>query len=509
MRSQNVLQSSLLEAILARNGVSSAPDLAKALEVSIPTVHRLLAALDPAIVAGGKARRARYAARRLLRGRSSPIPLFEIDQLGNSRRVSELALVRPQGSFMDLSGAGLPVPEGSRDGWWDGLPYPLADMRPQGYMGRQLAQLEHRALSVSSDPREWSDDDVCVVLSKAGVDLSGSFILGEQAFERWLRRREEPPAPTRESHLPSTYVELAESALSSGIAGSSAAGEFPKFTALRDLPGAPTPHVLVKFSGANNSAAVPRWSDLLVCEHLALEAAANVADLECSRSRIICAGGRTFLESERFDRHGMFGRSRLVSLDVINGAFVGASTSDWTKIGARLEAAHLIDREVAAQIEVIWWFGQLIANTDMHLGNISFCVNESSRSFGLAPVYDMLPMMYAPLPGGELPTRQFAPPLPMPQHALAWGRAAAAATQFWRQAALDQRITPSFRDTCEANAKLLERQVALAAAITPGAKVALSASAGRTCDACGNDPCVCTNENGSHKAKRLGNAGPK
>ena len=104
----------------------------------------------------------------------------------------------------------------------------------------------------------------------------------------------------------------------------------------------------------------------------------------------------------------------------------------------------------------LWWFGRLIANTDMHAGNLSFVPNDT---LALAPAYDMLPMLYAPLPGGELPTRSFEPALPLPPQRAVWLLACAAALGFWDRAATDARISAAFRRTCSANARRL-REVA-------------------------------------------------
>ena len=79
-------------------------------------------------------------------------------------------------------------------------------------------------------------------------------------------------------------------------------------------------------------------------------------------------------------------------------------------------------------MEHLWWNGRLIENTDMHLGNRSFRVGLPLR---LAPTYDMLPMMYAPLPGGEVPAREFVPALPLPTQRMTWLAACAAAIEFW------------------------------------------------------------------------------
>ena len=80
------------------------------------------------------------------------------------------------------------------------------------------------------------------------------------------------------------------------------------------------------------------------------------------------------------------------------------------------------------QTEKLWWFGKLIANTDMHTGNLSFV---AQGTLAVAPAHDMLPMLYAPLPGGEVPTRVFEPPLPLPTQRPSWAVASAAATLFW------------------------------------------------------------------------------
>ncbi|HAS50499.1 MAG TPA: phosphatidylinositol kinase, partial [Gammaproteobacteria bacterium] len=256
-----------LTTVLARRAAASATELATLLGVSIPTLHRLLREHPAAILAVGKARRTRYALRRPLRGDPSGLPLYAIDHAGSIKLLSRLALVYPQGTWMPLTDTDWPLTETAREGWWDGLPYPLYDMRPQGYMGRQLARAVHRELAVPDHPAVWNDEEILWVLSRAGADVSGNLILGDPAVERWQQMRLTPLAPLRESETAAAYVELAEQALAAGIPGSSAAGEFPKFTAKREQPGSATPHVLVKFSGADGSPTVTRWADLLICEH--------------------------------------------------------------------------------------------------------------------------------------------------------------------------------------------------------------------------------------------------
>ena len=275
--------------------------------------------------------------------------------------------------------------------------------------------------------------------------------------EHWQALKLAPPEPLKPRALGKAYAGLAEQAIAAGVAGSSAGGEFPKFAALRELAGSATPHVLVKFSGADDSPAVRRWADLLVCEHLALQAVATLPGIESARSRIVVHAGRTFLELERFDRHGMLGRSRLSSLTVLNAALIGEGSTDWTRLASRLVGAGLLTADAAARVERLWWFGRLIANTDMHTGNLSF---RPHAMLALAPAYDMLPMRYAPLAGGEVPPREFEPPLPLPPQRTVWTEACKAAHGFWTAAARDARIGEAFRRVCEGNAQRLQAAAA-------------------------------------------------
>jgi hypothetical protein len=453
MRRPDIAARDQLGVLLARHGPVSAPALVAELGVSTATLHRMLVEMSGRLVVGGRARRRRYALQRQVRGETGELPLYRVDIDGRAEQLSRLAPMAPQGSWMPLAGTDWPVVDEAVDGWWGGLPYPLYDMRPQGYMGRQFARAEHRQLGVGLDPNAWSDDDILHVLRLRGADFSGNLILGDPAYERWLVTRVATPAPLSAAEWGAAYAAMAADAIAAGVAGSSAAGEFPKFAALRELPGSSTPHVLVKFSGADGSPAVQRWADLLVCEHLSLTRIAGVAGLQAAASRIVQHAGRTFLEVERFDRHGDFGRSALCSLASINAALIGEASTDWTRLASRLADAGLLQAQDTARIELLWWFGRLIANTDMHTGNLSF--RPTAGQLALAPAYDMLPMLYAPLPGGEVPAREFEPPLPLPQQRPVWLAACTEALGVWQAAAADSRISAGFRALCRRNAERL------------------------------------------------------
>ena len=82
----------------------------------------------------------------------------------------------------------------------------------------------------------------------------------------------------------------------------------------------------------------------------------------------------------------------------------------------------------------------------MHTGNLSFQPMApaghaaQAAALQLAPVYDMLPMRYAPLPAQRA----------------AWLLACAVAIAFWARAAADARISAGLRALCRANAQSLQ-----------------------------------------------------
>jgi hypothetical protein len=430
-------------------GRQPAAELLQRLKLSRATLTRAVRALDGQVVARGRARRSAYAARRAVRGQWAPLPLWRIDARGQALPLGELLPLHAQGCVVDLpEDFGWPLDADMRDGWFDGLPYFMDDLRPQGFMGRQFAQRFAHLLQVAEDPRHWSEDDVLHALALLGSDQPGDLLLGEPAHRMWLAAQQTPEVPLSARQLKAAYAQQAEAALLAGVPGSSAGGEFPKFSALREGEAGEPCHVLVKFSGADASPGSLRWSDLLVCEHLALETMARHLGVEAARSRVVQHAQRCFLEVQRFDRHGAQGRSPVCSWFALNAAFFGLAGRPWTEGAAALLRAGWLDDDTQQAIQRLWHFGRLIANTDMHDGNLSF-----RPGLRLAPAYDMLPMLYAPLRGVEVPTPVFVPPLPLPAERDAWLVARAAAERFWAEASRDRRIGEQFRRVCERNAQ--------------------------------------------------------
>lgn len=442
MPAPHELSAKALSALRRQGGVLTSAELQALLGVSQPTVSRALA---PLIQAGqvqkvGAARSQRYVLPRNVPGVGSEVRVMRIDAQGHPS---------PFARMVPLEGGAFWVDEADGvSARHDGLPWFLDDMRPQGFMGRTFAHA-HPALQLGHDPRHWSDDDVLRAMTLYGDDLPGNLIMGEAAFQRFHT------LPGRASRVASaeSYPALAEQAMRGTHPGSSAGGEQPKFCTITAGR-----HVIVKFSPAGSAPADQRMRDLLVCEHLALRTLAQ-AGLPAAPTQLFMGAGRVFLESERFDRtpladdaqgRDLGGRIGMVSLQVYNAEYVG-EMDNWAATADRMAARHLLTQADARTLRLLEAYGQLIANTDRHYGNISLVLQDDD--WALSPTYDMLPMLYAPV-SGELVPRDFAsrPQQPTAATLGEWGEAQRLARVFWQAAATDQRVSADFRAIAAENA---------------------------------------------------------
>jgi len=284
-----------LVATLRRRRVANAADLTAALGVSQPTLARLLAALGPTLVPIGKARRRRYALARSVRGLPLSLPVFRVDEHGDPERLCNLTMLDPEDSHLDaIDRIAWPLDGNNRDGHFPGLPYFIGDARPQGFLGRAFARARAGALRVPEDPTAWSDVDVVSVLALTGDDLPGDLILGEVPLEAFQQTRARDSEWLRASASAAAYPGLAQAALEGAVPGSSAGGEFPKFTVAIDAGGI-VRHAIVKFSPADESPSARRWSDLLIAEHHSGPALSNIG-VPATASRVVTARGRTTLK---------------------------------------------------------------------------------------------------------------------------------------------------------------------------------------------------------------------
>jgi hypothetical protein len=440
-----------------RRGAITARELASILEVNQSTVSRLLAGdAGRRILRLGRGRRSRYALTRDISTLGSSWPLYEIDREGRAQSVGHLhALAARQwclqqdAPWESLRGIDF------QDGLYPGFPWFLDDLRPQGFLGRIFARTYGHSLGLPADPRDWQPDDVVLSLLRHGHDLSGSFVLGNAMLttvqERMLTDGDAVSAATR----PAIYPARADAILGGEWPGSSAAGEQPKFTAVVRDEDSSARHVMVKFSGRAGRPEDVRWADLLAAEH---HAAVLLLEngIPAAQTVLIDAGGRRFLESTRFDRVGLHGRRGLVSLSALDAAFFGQLQTPWTLAAERLQGGGWLTAREADLLKLLWWFGALIGNTDMHYGNVSLFLDRR-RPLSLAPSYDMLPMLYRPDLEGGLPERPFTPPPPPPDALPFWAPASAMAETFWTRVAAAHAVSESFRRIAAGNAEQLTR----------------------------------------------------
>lgn len=369
-------------------GPLSARQISEIIGVSQPTISRALTELGDEIVRVGAARSIQYTLRDVTRGLPD-FSVYRVDAEGRIRQLGMLIPVRPEG-FVMCQENGIALHS-------DGLPWWLFDMRPQGYLGRVYAARHGVELGLPEWLNDWTDTHALRALLAHGHDVVGNLLLGDIARDRFLAAS--VPDPIEERQKTKEYARLALEAARGEKPGSSAGGEQPKFTTFAITPDGPR-HVIVKFSEMEENPVSERWRDLLLAEHLALNTLRE-AGIPAAKTRIVDHGSQRFLEAERFDRIGNLGRHALFSLAALDAEFVGAGTGGWPIIVHRLAADGQIRQEAADRADLLWAFGTLIGNTDMHSGNLSF-VSEQGRPYDIAPAYDMTPMTFAPRSGGGL-----------------------------------------------------------------------------------------------------------
>lgn len=427
-----------LDRALARSPGASAADLCAALQVSQPTLSRLLAARKGDVLVVGRARRTRYALRRRAHGVPEPVPVFEVRPPGESpRHLLDLHLVEREGLFALSAGMATFSPD---------LPWFLQDIRPSGFLGR-LVPRRFPTLGLPADVDLWSADDVLRFVCAYGWNLPGAFVLGEPAYAAFSLAAADPPDRVPLEARAERYAELAAEVLRWGPGGSSAGGEHPKFLATRGDGVA----VLVKFSPPLTDPAAVRIADLLVAEHVAHETL-RAAGQASARSGLLRAAGRLFLEIERFDRPSPGHRRGVISLRAVDAEYVGGPLDRWSTTTAALVRRGLLSGDEHRRVRWLEVFGDAIANTDMHPGNLSFWLDGTALA-DVAPAYDMLPMLYA-LRQRELVSVSFRPARPSPANADVAEEAWAAAAQFWAATAAHPDVSADFAAECARNAQI-------------------------------------------------------
>ena len=420
-----------------RYGVVPAAALTARLGFSPQTLMRRSREASQQVVRIGRARATRYGLRREVPALgASDVALFRVDGLGNARPVGRLvALAADQFAWLPAGAV------------FDGLPPEIADMRPAGFIGRAFPR-RYPELNVPVRVQDWSEEHVLVALARRGEDQPGNLIVGDESIERWFANP--PIAATR-----SDYPALADAATGGAPAGSSAAGERPKFGAY--VGGE---HVLVKYAAAGGGEVATRWQDLLRLEALALELLRE-SGRHGVRAELLEHGSHVFLEVERFDRFGARGRRAAMTL-AATGVDLSAS---WSRAALRLLETKRFSKEDSDRLRFYEAFARCIANTDRHHFNVVLFPEMSDpdeigavepKRYELAPAYDQLPMLYAPTSDGQLPPRDFRVPTPTADTWDVWNDARELAVLFWRRASELQRLSASIRAIASENADALD-----------------------------------------------------
>jgi hypothetical protein len=382
----------------------------------------------------GKTRGARYALRRNIGAIGSHWPVYRIDETGVVHELGILQAIQ-RSSYYVTAG-----PSRVHD-LFEGIPYFLQDARPAGFLGRAVPAA-YPELELPARVIDWTDEHFLMYLTQRGSDTTGALIVGTESMDRHLSGAQRTP-PVSESGRATAYPNYASQAMAGSPPGSSAHGEHPKFTAWlgsgKDCVG-----VIVKFSPPLSSAIGRRWADLLTAEHLAHRVLDEHGITAC-RSDLIEHDDRFFLQCERFDRVGVEGRRSVVSLYALDMCRYGRLDS-WTASADRLLSDGLLSAEDADRIRLLDAFGALTANTDRHLGNITL-FDDFQNPFALAPVYDMLPMLFAPQ-GDQIVPREFVPPSPRSAWLTVWSRARTLAEAYWNRLSAEPRLTEEFRKLC-------------------------------------------------------------
>lgn len=457
----NIKQANIRAQFLSQ-GVLSASELAMRLQVSQPTISRLLQELGPDVVRLGAGRATRYALRREIEPGQSKWPLYLIDEDGEAVELGRLhALHGGHSGLWWLEGAAdwpsLTHAEFT-DGLFEDLPWFLQDMRPQGYMGRLIAERLSKKGYFPSNPSNWSNDQTFRYFLHYNSEGPSAFLIGDSSIETFEYAKSEKDAFPAYQEKIISYHDIANYSLKKAAFGSSAGGEQQKFCYLEHESdtGKRVKMYLVKFSPPISTETGNRWKDLLVAEHHAIQACSELTGKKVETD-ILNNGGfqensRCFLELARFDRVSDWGRRPVVSLEAVDRAFLGMNGRPWPEAAEALRRQELISHADEEAISLYWLFGELIGNNDMHYGNLSFFLHPEFP-MTVCPPYDMLPMLYAPTRNGEVVPRDLRLRRPLPRECDLWQKAAEAAVAYWEKLAGVQELSDEFKAIADENCK--------------------------------------------------------
>jgi hypothetical protein len=342
------------------------------------SVSRILAGLAGQVVPLGRGRSTLYGIQKSIHRWPFQHPIYWVSSEGLPQPVATLRFLEP--GVIHVQGNGFDLPALKR------LPWYLSTLQLEGFLGR----IRGKQLALQGLPENlehWSLEDV--LYAALTMDAPpGAIILGDVSQESATPEIPEGEAGAR------ALDELAQDVTGSVPVGSSAGGEQAKFLArLHDGR-----YVLVKFAPPLRSPSGKRWKDLLHAEALAATVLTEHG-VRGATTWVVETSQRAYLISERFDRVGTKGRRHVVSIGATHDGLIGGDPVDWRGAADSLARLRRLTEPDRRLIHALYQFGRLIGNTDMHSGNLSFYVEMDTVAKGpvtLAPVYDMLPMIWRP-----------------------------------------------------------------------------------------------------------------
>lgn len=374
---------------------------------------------EPHVLPIGHTSRRAYA---LARPDMPDVPIVLRTEEGVDREVATLvALAAGQWYVRRTAGAPSWMRLAEREGTpgvFQGLPWFLEAFRPAGFLGRAWVREHAHERGWTLDVNAWTEDQVITAALQQPWDWRGNLgLLG-------IAEADDAALPANERRA--IYAERARQVLDGVMVGASADGEQPKFTAVvSDGVGYPPRHVLVKFSPPlANDRAAQRWGDIMVTEGIAAQIML-AHGMSAAPTQTWKYDDRIWLETDRFDRIGEHGQRGMASLRSLAQAFgyLGPQNG-WVGAAEHLERRGAIGDDQVGQIRNLASIGHLLANTDMHMGNLSFLLSgEHAPTLSVAPAYDMTPMRWVPAPNGNVPSLENEPaPLVDDRQALAVAR---------------------------------------------------------------------------------------
>jgi hypothetical protein len=444
---------SAITQVLARWGALPAADLYVRLSDEFGTERSIQRALkaEPDVLAMGKTTRRAYALRR---PEIAPATIMLRHEDGSDSTVATITGLAAGQWWVDAEPAAPKwITLGQREetpGIFQGLPWYLEPFRPAGFLGRAWVREHAAAHGWTVDVNAWSEDQVIEAALQQPWDTRGNLGLARIAGAADAA----VPAAQRQR----LYAERAAKVLNGEMVGASADGEQPKFTAVvDDGQEQPLRPVLVKFSPyLTDDPAAQRWGDIMVTEAVAAQVM-TLNGMSAASTMVWRYDDRIWLETTRFDRIGTSGRRGMASLRALAQTFgYTGPQNGWVTAVEHLQRRGAVDNEQVDHARYLAAIGHLLANTDMHMGNLSFLLSSDAEPLiSVAPAYDMAPMRWVPgATSGRVPALE---PEAIPH--VGDREALIVARDIWEETARHELVTPAWANWANDRARQLKEHL--------------------------------------------------